>query len=140
MHIRVVKMAKNYIKESLATPHHRDGGGYIHPSAKVHGGKAYLDMTGGLIIDEGVIINQDVVIYTHNHRFGFSNWREMSFTHNPLLIEKDVWIGRNAMIMPSVDRIGESSVIAPGSIVTKNIPNHEMWGGNPAKFIKKVIH
>lgn len=32
--------------------------------------------------------------------------------------------------------IGENAVVAAGSVVTKDIPDNEVWGGNPAKFIK----
>lgn len=34
--------------------------------------------------------------------------------------------------------IGEKSIIAAGSVVTRNVPNGEVWGGNPAKFIKHI--
>lgn len=30
------------------------------------------------------------------------------------------------------------SIIATGSVVTKNIPEGELWGGTPAMFIKKI--
>lgn len=33
--------------------------------------------------------------------------------------------------------IGDNSIIGAGSIVTKNIPDNEVWAGVPAKFIKK---
>ena len=131
--------AMNYVEQSKARPHGTDGGSYIHPTVKVHGGKAYLDLTGDLEIRDGVIINTGVVIYTHNHQFGFRQWREMPITYNPLIIYEDAWIGRNAMIMPSVKYIGYSCILAPGSVLTKSMPDYEMWGGNPAKFIKKVL-
>ena len=34
--------------------------------------------------------------------------------------------------------IGARSIIAAGSVVTKNVPADEIWGGNPAQFIKKI--
>ncbi|WP_302847835.1 CatB-related O-acetyltransferase [Azotobacter beijerinckii] len=48
----------------------------------------------------------------------------------------DVWIGANVSLMPGVT-IGDGSVVATASVVTKDIPAYEIWGGNPAKFIKK---
>ena len=51
------------------------------------------------------------------------------------VIEDAVWIGMRAMIMPGV-RLGEGSVIAAGSIVTKDVPPYAVVGGNPAKIIK----
>lgn len=53
----------------------------------------------------------------------------------PVIIEDNVWIGFGAIIMPGV-RIGNGSVIAAGSVVTKNIPPMSIAGGNPATLIK----
>lgn len=39
--------------------------------------------------------------------------------------------------MPNVS-IGKNCIIAAGSIVTKNIPDNEVWGGVPAKFITSI--
>lgn len=55
----------------------------------------------------------------------------------PVIIEDNVWLGRNVAIMPGV-RIGEGSVIAANAVVTKDIPPHVMAGGVPAKVIKKL--
>lgn len=52
------------------------------------------------------------------------------------IIKNDVWIGHNVLIKQGVT-IGNGAVIGMGSVVTKNIPDYEIWGGNPAKFIKK---
>lgn len=55
----------------------------------------------------------------------------------PIIIEKDVFIGARSIILKGVT-IGEGSIVGAGSVVTKDIPSGEIWGGNPAKFIKKV--
>lgn len=52
------------------------------------------------------------------------------------VIGNDVWIGRESVIMPGV-KIGDGSIIAAYSIVTKDIEPYSVVGGNPAKFIKK---
>jgi maltose O-acetyltransferase len=46
-----------------------------------------------------------------------------------------VWIGFGAMILPGI-HIGDKSIIAAGSVVTKNVPPRTIVGGNPAKIIK----
>ena len=56
----------------------------------------------------------------------------------PVEIGSDVFIGTNCIICKGV-HIGEHSIIAAGSVVVKDIPANEVWGGNPAKFIRKVI-
>lgn len=50
-------------------------------------------------------------------------------------IGKNVWIGMNCIILKGVT-VGENSVIAAGSIVTKDIPPNVLVGGNPAKIIR----
>lgn len=55
-----------------------------------------------------------------------------------LVIEDDVWIGHNAIILPSVSKIERGAVIAAGSIVTKNVKKYSIVAGNPAVEIKKV--
>ena len=54
--------------------------------------------------------------------------------NDPIIVEGDVWIGYGATIMAGVT-IGKGSVIAVGSVVTKNVPPCEVWGGVPAKKI-----
>lgn len=53
----------------------------------------------------------------------------------PVVIEDNVWIGANSIILPGVT-IGKGSVIAAGSVVTKDIPPMVVAGGNPVKIIK----
>lgn len=54
-----------------------------------------------------------------------------------VIIDDCVWIGANAMILKGV-HIGKGSVIAAGSIVTKDVPEFTVFGGNPAKLIRKI--
>jgi acetyltransferase-like isoleucine patch superfamily enzyme len=55
----------------------------------------------------------------------------------PINIEDNVWIGANCIILPGVS-IGEGSVIAAGSVVTKDIPARTVAGGNPAQVVPKT--
>lgn len=55
----------------------------------------------------------------------------------PIVIEDDVFIGGHCIIQKGV-RVGARSIVAAGSVVIKSIPSDELWGGNPAKFIKKI--
>ena len=54
----------------------------------------------------------------------------------PIIIEDDVWIGTHCVILNGVT-IGKGSVIAAGAVVTKSVPSYEIWGGVPARFIKR---
>jgi acetyltransferase-like isoleucine patch superfamily enzyme len=51
------------------------------------------------------------------------------------VIGNDVWLGYGVKIMEGLT-IGDGAVVAVGSIVTKNIPPYEIWGGIPAKKIR----
>ncbi len=57
--------------------------------------------------------------------------------HSPVIIKANAFIGSSSIILKGVI-VGEGAIIAAGSVVSKSIPNHEMWGGNPAKFIRKL--
>ena len=54
-----------------------------------------------------------------------------------VVIKDNVFIGARALIMPGVT-VGENSIVAAGSVVTKSVPNNTVVGGNPAKFITTV--
>ncbi len=55
----------------------------------------------------------------------------------PVRIDNGVFIGAHCIILKGVT-IGENSIIGAGSVVTKSIPANQIWGGNPAKFIRNI--
>jgi acetyltransferase-like isoleucine patch superfamily enzyme len=55
----------------------------------------------------------------------------------PIIIKDNVWIGMNCIIMKGVT-IGDNSIIAAGSLVVKDVDPNCLYGGNPAKLIKKL--
>ena len=52
------------------------------------------------------------------------------------VVENDVWFGQNVTVMPGV-HIGNGVIIAANSVVTKDIPDYTISGGNPCRIIKK---
>ncbi len=54
----------------------------------------------------------------------------------PLTIEDDVWIGVHVIVLPGCNHIGKGVIIGAGSVVTKDIPDYAIVGGNPAKIIR----
>lgn len=95
-------------------------------------------LQGPLTIGNNVMMGPDVMIYTQNHRTdrvdipmidqGNSEKREV-------IIGDDVWIGARCIIMPGV-KIGEGSILAAASVITKDVPPYAVVGGVPAKVIK----
>jgi len=57
--------------------------------------------------------------------------------NSPITIEDHVFIGAGCFICKGVT-IGEKSIIAAGSVICKDVPKGEIWGGNPARYIKKI--
>jgi acetyltransferase-like isoleucine patch superfamily enzyme len=57
----------------------------------------------------------------------------------PIIIEDNVWIGCNSILLKGII-VGQGSVIAAGSVVTKNVPAKCLVGGNPAKILKEDIY
>ena len=83
-------------------------------------------------IGEGCIITDGTHILSH-----FFNTEDRKFYAGKVKIGSNVFIGMNSLIINAVN-IGDNVVIGAGSIVNRDIPANEIWGGNPARFIKKI--
>lgn len=68
-------------------------------------------------------------------RFYFQG-KDEATTKGPIIIEDDVWIGMDSILLSGI-RIGQGSVIASGSVVTKSFPPYSIIGGNPARILKQ---
>jgi acetyltransferase-like isoleucine patch superfamily enzyme len=55
----------------------------------------------------------------------------------PIVIEDNVWIGRDSRIMKGVT-IGRGSIVALGAVVTKDVPSYTIVAGNPARVVKNL--
>jgi len=71
----------------------------------------------------------------YNPQVGYAG-SEADIRRKGLLIGNDVFIGHNATIVPSVDKIGDGAVIGSGSVVTKDVPDFAIVAGNPARLIR----
>jgi acetyltransferase-like isoleucine patch superfamily enzyme len=91
---------------------------------------------GGIDIADEVMIGPNVSIITSGHPLEPSQRRSVT-TGKPIVIERNVWIATGATIIGGVT-IGENSVVAAGSVVTKDVPANTLAGGNPAGVIRGV--
>lgn len=80
-------------------------------------------------------ITNGCVILTHYFTLDNRGW--INWHHGKVSIGEHVFLGTNVIITKPVT-IGHHSVVGAGSVVTKDIPPCEIWGGIPAKFIKKI--
>lgn len=92
----------------------------------------------GVQIGDDVIMGPDIKIYTKNHNYAALDKPIRAQGESdimPVIIGNDVWIGANVIILPG-RKIGNHAVLAAGSVITKDIPDYAVVGGNPAKIIK----
>lgn len=91
---------------------------------------------GGLDIADDVMIGPNVSLITAGHPINPSQ-RRAATIGKPIVIERNVWIAAGATIVGGV-RVGENSVVAAGSVVTKDVPPNTIVGGNPARMIRSI--
>jgi acetyltransferase-like isoleucine patch superfamily enzyme len=97
-----------------------------------------------IIIGDNVKIGGDTAIYDTDFHSLDSDKRNRipedltSVITLPVIINNNVFIGAHSIILKGVT-IGENSIVGGGSVVTKSIPPHQIWAGNPAKFIRNII-
>lgn len=98
---------------------------------------SYIGCSGYIEIGDNVMMSPRVSIYSENHNFSNPEipMIEQGVTRSFVKIEDDCWIAANSVILAGVT-IGKGSVIAAGSIVTKDVPPYSIVAGNPAKVIK----
>lgn len=89
-----------------------------------------------IYIEDDVSLAGNNYVLTHSNPYPHFKHVLESFVA-PVVIKKGAWIGIGAMILPEVT-IGEYSIIAAGSVVTKSMPDKVIAGGMPAKVLKVI--
>ena len=94
---------------------------------------------GPVTIGNHVNLAQGITVSALNHNFDNTQLRidEQGVNTSAIVIDDDVWIGANAVITAGV-HIGRHSVVAAGSVVTKDVPEYSVVGGVPAKVIRTI--
>lgn len=120
----------------LFPPFYSDCGINIHLGKNVfiNAGCKFQDQ-GGIYIGDDVLIGHNVVLATLNHHQNPQN--RGNLIPSAIHIGNRVWIGSNSTILPGVT-IGDGAIIAAGAVVKSDVPENCIFGGVPAKFIKKV--
>lgn len=102
------------------------------------GQSCFLHSAGGLTIGKAVGIGPNVMILTSQHH---PSGRDLPVLFSPVKLAEVILmdgcdIGSRSTILPGVT-IGEGAIVGAGSVVTKSVPDYEVWAGVPAKRIKK---
>ena len=95
--------------------------------------------SGNITLEDFVFFGHNVCVLTGVHEYTKKGLERRPYPKSgrDILIKKHAWIGSNATILgPCV--IGENAVVAAGAVVTSDIPDNCVYGGVPAKFIKKI--
>lgn len=95
--------------------------------------KPGVQVWDGLRIEDNVFIGPNVTFT--NDRYPRSKKYPEEFQQT--LIKKGASIGANATVLGGLI-IGVNALIGAGSVVTKNVPDNELWVGNPAKKIRNI--
>ena len=120
---------------SIVSPFYCDNGCRVKLGKNITVNKGATWLSAGIIeIQDGVLIGPDVRIATVNHDL---KERHHKFYFKKVTIKKNAWICIGAILCPGVT-IGENSVVAAGAVVTKDVPDNCVVGGNPAKIIKRL--
>ena len=105
---------------------------------KVHIGDRVLISHGVFICDSLTHpIDASIRHQQYMAKFGFPFPGEMELGGEPIIIEDDVWIAANAMVLKGVT-IGRCSIVAAGSVVTKDVPPNVIVAGNPSRIVRKI--
>lgn len=93
---------------------------------------------GKIIIGDNVMVGPNVVMRTANHKYDNLTvpMNIQGHTVQDITIEDNVWIAANVVVLGGV-KIGTGSIIAAGSVVTKDIEANVIAGGIPAKILRK---
>jgi len=97
----------------------------------------FIECSGGVSIGKYFHTGRSLTIFSTNHNYDNASMipYDELVVKKPVLVKDFVWCGSNVNILPGVT-VGEGAVIAGGSVVTKDIPDYAIVGGNPAKIIK----
>lgn len=102
-------------------------------------GKNFKSLNRNVTIDDYLMMGEDVLFLGGGHNMdrtdipmGLQGDKEPI----PLHIAGDVWIGARVIVLPGCRRIGHGAVIGAGSVVSKDVPDWAVVGGNPATVIR----
>jgi maltose O-acetyltransferase len=97
----------------------------------------FLDLSAEIRIGDRVSVAHHSVFVTAHHEIGVAAFRAGTNTGRPILVEDGCWIAASCTILPGVT-IGQSSIVASGAVVAKDVPRNVLVGGVPARLIRNL--
>ena len=102
-------------------------------------GKDFCSHNRPLSIHDRLLMGENVLFEGGQHSFADPTMpigAKDTDIQTPLEICGGVWIGARAIVLPGCKRIGAHSIIGAGAVVTRDVPDYAIVGGNPAKIIR----
>lgn len=101
------------------------------------GAYCYIGCSGGIRIGSNVMMSPRVSLYAENHNFADVTrpMKEQGVTRESIIIEDDCWIASHSVVLAGVT-IGRGSIVAAGSVVTKDVPPYTIVAGSPARVVR----
>lgn len=99
--------------------------------------KIFICAANYIDIGDDTLIGQYVTVMDHEAHGIEPEKRRLLGPIGTIRIEKNVWIGNNVTILKNSE-IGENSIIAAGTVVSRKFPKNVIIGGVPAKIIKEI--
>lgn len=100
-------------------------------------GPLHVDLAAPVHIGSHVRIGHDVSLLTINHQIGVRYLRAGLSYFAPITIGDGVWIASRVTVLPGVT-IGESAVVAAGSVVTRDVAPDTLVAGVPARVVREL--
>lgn len=99
--------------------------------------RCLLDCSRPIRICDYVWLSHNVQLLGHFHEIEGRELKKNQriYAASPLVLERDCWIGANAIVLPRVRRIGVGSIVGAGSVVTGDVPDWQIVAGNPARKV-----
>lgn len=123
-------VAGQYMRHNVATIFPRAHASLLQAATDVEFHGAFFNLEDDVSAKEGVVLGHHVVFLTGRHDMGPEGVDHRSASSGAIRVRHGAWIAPRATVLGGLE-IGEASLIGAGSFVTRSVPSHEFWAGNP---------
>ena len=101
------------------------------------GRNSYLGVHESIEIGPESLVGAYSYVISGNHAYASRTVpiRDQGYTGGRIVIGRGVWLGTHVVVLPGVT-IGDGAIVAAGSVVNRDVPAYQVWGGVPARFLK----